>query len=96
MLEPTSHGVMTMMRLKYDKPDQAPNNARFDNQRIGVQLQCETGEYMLLGMSYNMGNREVYDESAGTAFKPYAGTFIEKFAVKACASYTKALPAAKD
>ena len=88
--------VMTMMRFKYDKPDQAPNNARFDNERFGVDIRCDSGTYNIIGVSYNFGNRQVYNQSMPDAdYKPYAGTFIEKFATKVCpAAANRAQPVA--
>ena len=86
----TKDSVMTMMRFQYDKPDQAPNNARFDNERLGVDIRCSSGTYTIIGSSYNFGNREVYSESMpGGEYKPYAGTFVEKIAAKVCPAAIK-------
>jgi hypothetical protein len=79
--------VTTMMRLVYQREDAAPNNARFDNERIGVSIRCAARMYFILGKSYHFGEREVHSVSLATvgSYEPIAGTFIERFADAACA-----------
>jgi len=80
--------VSTMMRLKFDREDAAPNNARFDNKQIGIDIRCSQRSYMALGQSYHFGSRQVYQESfAGSdaEYSPVDGTMIDKFIDKACA-----------
>lgn len=80
--------VATLMRMKFDREDAAPNNARFDSMQIGIDIRCPQRTYKGLGQSYHMGNREVYRESfasAGSEYAPVEGTMIAKFVDKACA-----------
>lgn len=78
--------VTTMMRLVYAREDAAPNNARFDNQRIGVTIRCTEKTYFVLGKSYHQGDRTVHSVSLGAVgeYQPIAGTFVERFADDAC------------
>lgn len=85
--EKTAGTVMTMLQLKRDKPDKAPNNARFDNTRVGVEISCQHKTYALLGQQYYMGNRQVLSQEIDdSSFEPYEGTYIEAVALKVCPS----------
>ncbi|WP_175716566.1 hypothetical protein [Burkholderia anthina] len=78
--------IGTMIRMKFDQPDQAPNNARFDNKRITVNIDCSTNRHDVLFVVYSMGNRAVYTQYVGGGLKPNDGTFVEKVATKVCPS----------
>lgn len=83
--EPSGSRILTMIKLKYDKADQAPNNARFDNVRIGVEVSCQHKTYAFLGQTYNMGNRQVLSQKIDdSSFEPYDGTYVEAVARKLC------------
>ncbi|ONW32306.1 hypothetical protein [Burkholderia cenocepacia] len=85
------HGqqVGTYLRFKYDRSDQAPNNARFDNQRITIFIDCPNHRYQMLGRTYNMGDRQVYAEDVDGEFERYDDTpVITKIATKVCPSGT--------
>ncbi|HEM9000723.1 hypothetical protein QZN01_03555 [Burkholderia cenocepacia] len=76
--------VGTMVRMMFDHPDQAPNNARFDNKRITVNIDCSTHRHQVLQVFYSMGNRSVYSQFIGGDFVRNDGTFVEKLAMKVC------------
>ena len=83
--KPSGNRVLTMIRLKYDRPDSAPNNARFDNARVGIEISCQQQTYAVLGQTYNMGNRQVYSQqNDDISSEPYEGTYVEKIAKKIC------------
>ncbi|HDR9757554.1 TPA: hypothetical protein QDC44_001665 [Burkholderia cepacia ATCC 25416] len=80
--------IGTMIRMQFDRPDQAPNNARFDNKRITVSIDCSTRRHQVLQVFYSMGNRAVYSQFVGGDFTPNDGTFVDKIATKVCPSGT--------
>lgn len=80
--------VAVDMRFKYDHPDQAPNNLRFDNQRFTIFIDCPSRQNQLLAVTYSMGNRMVYRDIVGGKFTDNRDTFVEKIAAKICPSGT--------
>jgi hypothetical protein len=76
--------VGVMVRLTFDHPDQAPNNARFDNKRVTVNIDCPSHRHQILQVFYSMGNRSVYSQFIGGDFVRDEGTFVEKVAMKVC------------
>lgn len=82
------HVVTTMMRFKYAREDTAPNNRRFDNERFGLQIRCSEGQYLVIGGSYHMGDRQV-DEIPRAALPepaPTKGSQVQAIADAVCAN----------
>jgi hypothetical protein len=79
--------ISTLMRMRYAREDQAPNNRRFNRETVGLDIRCSEKTYVLLGHTYSMGNRDVYSESLGISEPaPYHDTFVQKIAERVCAA----------
>lgn len=80
--------VVLDMRFKFDQPDQAPNNQRFDNKRYTISVDCPSKQNQLLAVTFYMGNRMVYTDIVGGKYTANGGTFVEKIASQVCPSGT--------
>ncbi|POS08050.1 hypothetical protein C3Y08_11185 [Burkholderia gladioli] len=78
--------------MMFDHADQAPNNARFNNIRFYISIDCHAMRYLLLQKDYYNGERRVYSEYLGGSLsnkgdtREVKGTYQQTIAERTCPS----------